>query len=395
MARTLEAHYEEDLGKSTEILALRSRLRRVPASERRPHRRHGAPRAARLRTATGVGHAVSAAVMGTRQLEAWESAPLLTLGLALLALTAVGLWRPRVLAVPMAVVAVWIGLSFVAQALGLVPPEAAAMNDRAVVAAITRVIDGAASTDQDLVAAEAPLEILLAHPPDPDRPRRASITQSLGLVMRTPGDDADLVMGLLVGEAIVTTRADIVDLAFEAGDRARARTTTIAQPARARVTLAPSIDLTSLAQHARARPHERVRPVRTTGAAGDSARPARGARPTPRRSTPRSIGAIPAQLRRGQAVFAETGGLHAAAFCDLAGRALARSARMSAGTTRSTRSSAPRSRRRGCRPPTRCWRSADGWPTRSSRRPARPAWSASWPSVRRRAWPSTPRAPPG
>jgi cardiolipin synthase A/B len=119
VARTLEAHYEEDLGRATEILALRSRLRRVPSGEGRPHRARRAARRA-LRTATGVGHAVGAAVMGTRQLEAWESAPLLTLGVALLGLTAVGLWKPRVLAVPIAVFAVWIGLSFVAQALGLV-----------------------------------------------------------------------------------------------------------------------------------------------------------------------------------------------------------------------------------------------------------------------------------
>jgi cardiolipin synthase A/B len=119
VARTLEAHYEEDLGNATEILALRSRLRRVPAGERRRHRARRVARRA-LRTATGVGHAVGAAVMGTRQLEAWESAPLLTLGFALLALTALGLWKPRVLAVPIAVFAVWIGLSFVAQALGLV-----------------------------------------------------------------------------------------------------------------------------------------------------------------------------------------------------------------------------------------------------------------------------------
>jgi cardiolipin synthase len=125
VARTLEAHYEEDLSRSTEILALRSRLRRVPGAVRRPQRARRAARRA-LRTATGVGHAVGAAVLGSRQLDAWESAPLLTVGLILLALTVVGLWKPRVLAVPMAAFSVWIGLSFLAQALGLVrrrPPH--------------------------------------------------------------------------------------------------------------------------------------------------------------------------------------------------------------------------------------------------------------------------------
>jgi phosphatidylserine/phosphatidylglycerophosphate/cardiolipin synthase-like enzyme len=119
VARTLEGHYEEDLDKSTEIVAARSgRLKRSTPGRTRDSARRAARRA--LRTASGVGHAISAAVMGRRQLEAWESAPLLTLGLVLLGLTAVGLWRPFVLALPLAVLSIWIGLSFVAQALGLV-----------------------------------------------------------------------------------------------------------------------------------------------------------------------------------------------------------------------------------------------------------------------------------
>jgi ABC-type microcin C transport system permease subunit YejE len=76
-----------------------------------------------LRTASGVSHAISAAVMGSRQLEAWESAPLMTLGLILLALTVVGLWKPLVLAIPFGAASLWIGLSFLAQALGLVRPR--------------------------------------------------------------------------------------------------------------------------------------------------------------------------------------------------------------------------------------------------------------------------------
>lgn len=122
IAQQLETQYEEDLARSTEIVAGGgSRLRPARSSEapRRGRRRRMARRA--LRTATGVSHAVSAAVMGRRQLEAWESAPLLTLGLLLLGLTILGLWRPRVLAVPFAIIAVWIGLSFVAQAMGWAP----------------------------------------------------------------------------------------------------------------------------------------------------------------------------------------------------------------------------------------------------------------------------------
>jgi cardiolipin synthase len=121
IAQQLEAHYEEDIANSTEIVATPTHLRREmpPGVSRRGRRRRIARRA--LRTATGVSHAVSAAVMGRRQLEAWESAPLLTLGLFLLATTVVGFWRPRILAVPLALAALWIGLSFVAQATGLAP----------------------------------------------------------------------------------------------------------------------------------------------------------------------------------------------------------------------------------------------------------------------------------
>ena len=113
VAQTLEAHYEEDLAHSTEILAVgRTGHRATPERTRRLARRA-------LRTASGVGHSISAAVMGSRQLEAWESAPLLSIGGMLLALAAIGLWKPGWLVWPLAAVAIWIGLSFVAQAMGL------------------------------------------------------------------------------------------------------------------------------------------------------------------------------------------------------------------------------------------------------------------------------------
>ena len=195
--------------------------------------------------------------------------------------------------------------------------RATGMNDRVVVAPIIRVIDGAASTDQDLVAAEAPLEIVLTHPPHPARPDTPPPTQSIGLVMRTPGDDADLVMGLLVGEAIVTTRADIVEISFvpEIGTVIDADG---GQPARALVTLAPTVDLAAFA-HTRAL--DRTSACGLCGRLAMQALRATGGRRPP--DAPRidaaAIQAIPARLRRGQAVFAETGGLHAAALCDLAG----------------------------------------------------------------------------
>jgi CDP-diacylglycerol--glycerol-3-phosphate 3-phosphatidyltransferase/cardiolipin synthase len=132
VAKTLEDYYEEDLCKSTEIVSVKTerstRLRQgygeagsASSTEHafRPGRTRRVARRA-LRTASGVSHAIGAAVMGSRQLEAWESAPLMTLGLILVALTVIGLWKPLVLAIPFAAASLWIGLSFLAQALGLV-----------------------------------------------------------------------------------------------------------------------------------------------------------------------------------------------------------------------------------------------------------------------------------
>lgn len=117
VAQTMEAYYEEDLDNSTEILSTSSRR----ARGRREHSPSGTTRAARraIRTATGVSHSIGAAVLGTRQLEAWESAPLLTIGLLLLVLGALALRWPRVMALPFAIFAIWIGLTFVGHAAGL------------------------------------------------------------------------------------------------------------------------------------------------------------------------------------------------------------------------------------------------------------------------------------
>jgi FdhD protein len=183
------------------------------------------------------------------------------------------------------------------------------MSDRVVIAPITRVVDGRAAPDQDLVAAESPLEILLAHPGAPAE-------HSMGLAMRTPGDDADLVLGLLVSEQLVASRADVIDIAMmpDAGKAADGAD----RPARICVTLSPSIDLASLAA---TRALDRTSACGLCGRLSMQAVRAAGASRGP--DTPKisaeAIVRIPVRLRERQAVFAETGGLHAAALCDLSG----------------------------------------------------------------------------
>ena len=82
--------YEDDLSRSTEIVMARGPVRRPPPPSDRGRR--SARRA--LRTMTGLGHSVSAAVTGNRELESWEFAPLLTLGALLTAQAVLAVFKP-------------------------------------------------------------------------------------------------------------------------------------------------------------------------------------------------------------------------------------------------------------------------------------------------------------
>lgn len=119
VARTMESHFEADLANSTEIrYAGRRRLPAAGGLRRRGRTRRSARRA--LRTVTGVGHSIGAAALGARQLEHWESLPLIVVGALCLGIAALGFWQPKALAWPALVISAWIGLSFLAQAFGLV-----------------------------------------------------------------------------------------------------------------------------------------------------------------------------------------------------------------------------------------------------------------------------------
>jgi phosphatidylserine/phosphatidylglycerophosphate/cardiolipin synthase-like enzyme len=117
VAETLESHYEEDLAHATEIVLAGASPRRVARAPRRGRTRRSARRA--LRTVTGVGHSISAAALGSRELEDWESAPVVAVGSLLLVLAFIGYWQPRVVAWPLIGLAGWMGLSFLAEAFGL------------------------------------------------------------------------------------------------------------------------------------------------------------------------------------------------------------------------------------------------------------------------------------
>ena len=177
------------------------------------------------------------------------------------------------------------------------------MNSRAAVIAITRLAGAEPRNDQDLVAVEAPLTVTLAHPADTG-------VRSLGVLMRTPGDDRDLVLGLLHAESIVRTMADVVAIEDRTDD---SRDTV-------HVTLAASVDASVL-------PGERPLPMTSAcglcGRLSVQAIDRRGRTGETPRFAAALLASLPARLRSGQAVFAETGGLHAAAIFDANGERLA------------------------------------------------------------------------
>lgn len=116
-AQAMERMYLDDLTRATEItLSVRSRVvRTAPAPRRRDARRRGsAGRAAA--GAVSIGSAVGAAVTGRRALGPAEARIMGGAGVTLVALALLGLVWPRVIAVPVAVIALWVALGLLLHA---------------------------------------------------------------------------------------------------------------------------------------------------------------------------------------------------------------------------------------------------------------------------------------
>ena len=119
-ARQMEEAYLQDLERTTEIvLNPRNRVRpSVPVSfvERRriPRGRGSASRAAA--SALRIGHTVGAALTNPRILGPAEAGVMAKIGFILLVLAVLGVMWPEVVAVPVGVIAGWIGLSLLVKA---------------------------------------------------------------------------------------------------------------------------------------------------------------------------------------------------------------------------------------------------------------------------------------
>jgi cardiolipin synthase len=116
-ARRMEVQYRSDLENSTEIvLRMSRRSRRSGTTEERQWPRaqggsSGRAAAGTLRLVNTIG----AAITNRRVLGGAESGPLLGAGIALLIAAVLALIWPRVIAWPLAVLAIWIGVSLVAR----------------------------------------------------------------------------------------------------------------------------------------------------------------------------------------------------------------------------------------------------------------------------------------
>jgi FdhD protein len=189
------------------------------------------------------------------------------------------------------------------------------MSRRTSIVAIRRVGDGVASVDQDLVAAEAPLTINLTQAGRP-------AARNMGVLMRTPGDDENLVRGWLYTEGIIRALDDIVSIESTESDD----NSPDAPGDSVSVTLAPHIPLDGLIEN------RSLTPTSACGLCGRLAteradqlgeRAARSRSADHPKLDAAIISSLPSSLRDGQAVFAETGGLHAAGLFDATGSLIA------------------------------------------------------------------------
>jgi FdhD protein len=175
---------------------------------------------------------------------------------------------------------------------------------------VLRYEAGADSRADDLLVGEEPLEIRLGHGPlDARGEFRLSVT------MRTPGHDAELALGFLYTEGLITDTSQVVRFAYCEDVKDDERGNVI------RVELHPGVQL---------EPSRWQRNFYTTSSCGVCGKSsiqavhAHCARPIAPwgRIDPKVITALPDRMRAAQTVFKHTGGIHAAALFDRDGQLL-------------------------------------------------------------------------
>lgn len=161
---------------------------------------------------------------------------------------------------------------------------------------VVRWTAGQAERLDDAIAVEGPLEIRVGG-------------RSLAVTLRTPGHDEELALGFLAGEGVIAAPGDVVRRTLVPASCAD-------QPDAIDLEFAPHVNLdwTRMERHFAA--------TAACGLCGrahlDALRAGLRALPIGRTFAPGELSAIPERLREAQRAFAETGGLHAAAYCDAA-----------------------------------------------------------------------------
>jgi len=166
---------------------------------------------------------------------------------------------------------------------------------------VTQWEDGRATRVEDYLAAEEPLEMRAGQ-------------YSLGVTLRTPGNDEELVAGFLFSEGIISKREDLVALRMPSDKDVEKNLV--------RVTLDPSVQL---AESSAGRRFSAGSACGVCGKASIAQLRQRGLH-SPKASSlfdPEILCQLPPILRETQAVFVRTGGLHASALFTAGGELLA------------------------------------------------------------------------
>jgi FdhD protein len=191
-------------------------------------------------------------------------------------------------------------------------PELASHVTREVI----RVRSGAWTTERDTLAGEEPLEIRLLH--SADDAHGQTQRDSIAVTMRTPGvgnEDFELAIGFLHGEGLITSRDDFVDVSY-CPDESEVQTFNIVT-----VTLRPGLrfDMSRLDRH-----FYTTSSCGICGKATLEALDLQGCLPLPDTAPVAAdlLQTLPARLFEAQAMFQQTGGLHAAGLFDRWGQLL-------------------------------------------------------------------------
>jgi FdhD protein len=186
------------------------------------------------------------------------------------------------------------------------------MGDKRILRRTVGKVSGSACRDsEDLIALEQPLEIQVAYGTP-----EARQWKTVAITMRTPGHDRELAAGFLVGEGILRS-LDQIEAVHSRGPHYGED----GFQHSVRVTLRPgvAIDLGRLERN--------FYTTSSCGVCGKTSLEALDLHlaplpPSPWRVTSETIQHLPARLRESQAIFDETGGLHAAGLFTPEGKAL-------------------------------------------------------------------------